>query len=161
MSFRDRLIRLRDENKLSQQDMAELLDVSRQTISRWESGKSVPSANQVSNICRVFRLNANEFVDGDGQNADARQPRTVEPTDRRRLSIALIVTVAVFLLLALAGLVLTVVYAVKDAVYDASTTVWIMAIPKNTPMIILSVFLAVFILLLSLLFVYLLRGRKK
>ena len=58
MSFRENLLRLRAEHNISQQELAEKLDVSRQSISRWESGKSVPSANQIANICKVFGLSA-------------------------------------------------------------------------------------------------------
>ena len=64
-------------------------------------------------------------------------------------------------LAALVGLIITIVYAVKDAAYDTSATVWIVSIPSNTPMIILSVFLALFIAVLAALFIFLLRGRKK
>ena len=46
--------------------------------------------------------------------------------------------------------------------YDASATVWIIAIPQNTPMLVLCVFLAVFIVMLAAVFIYLLlRGKKK
>ena len=64
-------------------------------------------------------------------------------------------------LAAVVGLILTIVYAVKDSMYDAGATVWIITIPQNTPMLVLSAFLAVFIALLVLLLVYLLRGKKR
>lgn len=61
MDFRERLIKLRDERRLSQQELADLLDVTRQTVSRWESGKSYPSIQQLANICREFKIDANEL----------------------------------------------------------------------------------------------------
>lgn len=38
-----------------------MLDVSRQTVSRWESGKSVPSSVQLSNLCKAFNIDANNL----------------------------------------------------------------------------------------------------
>lgn len=40
MSFNDKLKELRKENKLSQEQLAEKLNISRQAISKWESGVS-------------------------------------------------------------------------------------------------------------------------
>ena len=76
--------------------------------------------------------------------------------------LAALIVLGVFLLAAVVGLILTVIYAVKDSMYDASATVWIIAIPQNTPMLVLCVFLAVFIVMLAAVFIYLLlRGKKK
>lgn len=41
MSFNDKLKELRKENKLSQEQLAEKLNISRQAISKWESGGSL------------------------------------------------------------------------------------------------------------------------
>ena len=76
------------------------------------------------------------------------------------MRIALLVVIGVLILAAIVGLIVTVVYAIKDSMYDASATVWIITIPQNTPMLVLSAFLAVFIALLVLLFIYLLRGKR-
>ena len=48
MELRDKLILLRKEKELSQADLAEILNVSRQAISRWEVGTSVPSMDNLS-----------------------------------------------------------------------------------------------------------------
>lgn len=40
MSFAERLKQIRKEKGLSQEDLAELLDVSRQAVSKWEQGVS-------------------------------------------------------------------------------------------------------------------------
>ena len=58
------------------------------------------------------------------------------------------------------GLIVTIVYAVKDAMYDASVSVWIIAVPQNTPMIILSVLLVVFIAILAVTLILMLRKRR-
>lgn len=41
MKFSEKLQNLRKEKKLSQEQLAEMLDVSRQSVSKWESGGSL------------------------------------------------------------------------------------------------------------------------
>ena len=166
MSFRDKLLKLRSESKLSQQELADLIGVSRQTVSRWEAGKSVPSSNQIANICKAFHIQANDLVETEGEFSDNAEqehtdPSLAESSREKKLSTPLIVLIGVFLLIAVIGLIVTIIYAVKDATYDTSSTVWIAAIPQNTPFVVLSVFIAVFIILLAVLLIYLLRSRKK
>lgn len=156
MSFREKIITLRDEHNLSQQELSEMLDVSRQTVSRWESGKSIPSASQVSKICKAFNVNADFLLDTDvPAQTQNKKPRLT------KTQITLISVAGALLLLAVIGLIITIVYAVKDAAYDASTTVWIVAIPRNTPMIVLSLFLGVFIVLLAVYLILTLRRTRK
>ena len=159
MNFRERLIKLRDENKLSQQEMADKLGVTRQTVSRWESGKSSPSLQQTAAICRAFHIDANELLNCD-ESASPAEEHAAAPQKSNRHA-AMIVLAALFAA-ALGGLIATLVYAVKDARYDASATVWIVSIPQNTPMIVLCVFLSALMALIAAIFVYeILKDRKR
>lgn len=178
MDFRERIIRYRSEKGLSQQELADLLQVSRQTVSRWESGKSRPQPGQAAHIFARLQIepegdDAADFP-ADGDVADVRADegaaesgRTARPYGEagyirsQKVRIALLAVIGALLLAAVVGLILTIVYAVKDSMYDAGATVWIITIPQNTPMLVLSAFLAVFIALLVLLLVYLLRGKKR
>ena len=56
MDFRERIIRYRDEKGLSQQELADLLQVTRQTVSRWESGKSRPQPGQAAHIFELLQI---------------------------------------------------------------------------------------------------------
>lgn len=166
MSFRDKFLTLRDESNLSQQEAAELIGVSRQTVSRWEAGKSVPSTNQVANICKAFNIQANDLIESNGEisNADENtisNETPTEPSAKKKISVSILVVIGVLLFVAIGGLIITIVYAVKDAMYDTSSTVWIAAIPQNTPFVVLSIFVGIFVVLLAALLVYLLRSKKK
>lgn len=59
---RELLLNKRKEFKLSQEELAEKLDVSRQTVYAWESGKSIPDTRNISKLCEVFNLNTNEVA---------------------------------------------------------------------------------------------------
>lgn len=58
------LIDLRKEQKLSQEDLASLIDVSRQTISKWETGEKIPDLDNVNKLCQVLKVDMNQLVDG-------------------------------------------------------------------------------------------------
>lgn len=62
MELRDKLILLRKEKELSQADLAEILNVSRQAISRWEVGTSVPSMDNLSALSRLYNVSVDSLI---------------------------------------------------------------------------------------------------
>ena len=62
MNLADNLKRIRKDNNLSQEQLAEKLGVSRQAVSKWESGVSYPEMDKVIQICNLFDLNINELI---------------------------------------------------------------------------------------------------
>ena len=62
MELRDKLILLRKEKELSQADLAEILNVSRQAISRWEVGTSVPSMDNLSALSRLYNVSVDSLM---------------------------------------------------------------------------------------------------
>ncbi len=63
MRLQEKLLALRKAQKLSQDDVAEQLNVTRQAISRWESGKSVPSTENLIAIAELFQVPLHLLVD--------------------------------------------------------------------------------------------------
>ena len=62
MKLTDKLVKLRKTNGWSQEDLAEKLNVSRQAISRWESGTSQPDASNVLNLSKLFGVTADYLL---------------------------------------------------------------------------------------------------
>ena len=62
MNLADNLKKIRKDNNLSQEQLAEKLNVSRQSVSKWESGQSYPEMDKVIQICNLFNLNINELI---------------------------------------------------------------------------------------------------
>lgn len=62
MKFGDNLQNLRKSKKMSQEKLAEKVDVSRQSISKWERGESYPTMNNIMTLCEIFHCNINELV---------------------------------------------------------------------------------------------------
>ena len=70
MNLADNLKRIRKDNNLSQEQLAEKLGVSRQSVSKWESGLSYPEMDKVLQICNLFNLNINELINENIKDAN-------------------------------------------------------------------------------------------
>lgn len=64
MTIGERLYNLRKDKKMSQEDLANVLDVSRQTISKWETGESMPDFNKICPLCEYFGITSDELLSG-------------------------------------------------------------------------------------------------
>ena len=61
MELNERLAQLRKEHGLSQNDLAEKLNVSRQAISRWEQGLAMPSSDNLIYLSRLYGITLDEL----------------------------------------------------------------------------------------------------
>ena len=68
MKLSDKIIGLRKSNRMSQEDLAEKLDVSRQAISRWESGTAMPDANNILQLSKLFGVTTDYLLNDDYQS---------------------------------------------------------------------------------------------
>ncbi len=57
----ERLFKLRREMKLSQEEVADKLNVTRQTISKWETDQSVPDFDKIVPLCELYGITPNEL----------------------------------------------------------------------------------------------------
>ena len=105
MSLAKKMIELRKQNGLSQQDLADRLGVSRQAISRWETGAVQPLADSVKSLAQVFQVSTDYLLNDDLDTPTpppAAQPAPTpqeEPTPTRKhrrwlLALAALVAVA-------------------------------------------------------------------
>lgn len=65
MSFRDNLQHLRATRNMTQEQLAMLLGVSRQTVTKWEAEKSNPEMDKLIDMCRIFDCTLDDLVRGD------------------------------------------------------------------------------------------------
>ena len=65
MSLGETIYRLRTEMGLSQGDLAEMLDVSRQSISKWENNSAVPDLDKLIKLGEIFGVSLDELVKGE------------------------------------------------------------------------------------------------
>lgn len=69
--FAERLYTLRREKGLSQEQLAEKLNVSRQAVSKWESGTSLPESDKLLAIADFFGVSMDELVRGKTEETPA------------------------------------------------------------------------------------------
>lgn len=84
MTLAEKIAALRAERKLSQGDLAEKLDVSRQSVSKWETGQAVPEVDKIIKLADLFGVTIDELLrDGDKPKAEdapkPEQPPVEEP----------------------------------------------------------------------------------
>ena len=119
MEFYEKLIRLRKKQGLTQQELAEAIDVSRQAISKWEVGAATPSTKNLRSLSKIFEVSLDDLVDGgelpseecgaatdaDGYRIAQREREVTEKTLRRKTAvphlISLILLLAVIVLQAI------------------------------------------------------------
>ena len=80
MILADKLIELRKKNGWSQEELAEMLDVSRQSVSKWESAQSVPDMNRILKLSEVFGVSTDILLKDDLELPDA-SPQSAPPVD--------------------------------------------------------------------------------
>jgi transcriptional regulator with XRE-family HTH domain len=62
MEFNNKLYELRKQKGLSQEELANRLNASRQTVSKWEVGDSTPDMEKLVAICDLFGISLDELV---------------------------------------------------------------------------------------------------
>lgn len=108
MKLEEKLRTLRQEKGLSQTELAEMMDVSRQAVSRWETGTGLPSTENLAALGRLYGISMDELLHDGGGAAEGRpeEPETAEPSgqaERRPGGRRIAAWAAVLCLLALAA----------------------------------------------------------
>lgn len=73
MTLAEKLLSLRTEKGLSQEDLAELMGVSRQSVSKWETDQSVPDLDRIIKLADLFGVTVDELV------REGKRPQPPEP----------------------------------------------------------------------------------
>ncbi len=62
MKLSKKLVSLRKKKRLSQMELAEMLQVSRQAISKWETGKAVPSIENLKCLSELYQISMDDLI---------------------------------------------------------------------------------------------------
>ena len=87
MTLGQNICRLRTERGLSQGDLADALDGSRQSISKWETDASIPELEKLLRLSELFHITLDELVKGPGGSVEtppgSRKPSSFKPWTAR------------------------------------------------------------------------------
>ena len=120
LNLGERLYELRTKNNMSQGDLAERLDVSRQTISKWENNMCLPEAEKLVMLSEIFSVSADYILKGaeyqkeaepvyiyvkenEGENTAESKEKTTRKYVGLTLAIVFGLITVIFLLLSVAG----------------------------------------------------------
>jgi len=71
MNLGENIYRLRTERNLSQGDLADALEVSRQSVSKWENNSAVPELEKLIKMAQIFDITIDELVTGETKEEPA------------------------------------------------------------------------------------------
>ena len=110
MTLGEKIYELRTQHNLSQGDLANELNVSRQSISKWENGNSTPDLEKIVKLAEIFNVSLDELIKNEEkeetivntpEQLTATKTNTREKKIGKSLIIAGVISIFVFLLLGL------------------------------------------------------------
>lgn len=102
MQLSEKLVQLRKAKGISQLKLAEMMEVSRQAVSRWEVGAAVPSTDNLKYLGRLYDVPLEYLLHDDasepgGLDQGSGQERSIKDTKKRKRRIAVLVTACVII----------------------------------------------------------------
>ena len=91
MTIGEKIYNLRKAKNYSQEEVANHLNVSRQTVSKWETDQSTPDFDKIVPLCELFEISTDEFLKGETNISK----KDDDGKDKKRN--AIIVSVSIFL----------------------------------------------------------------
>ena len=67
MQVGERILKLRKENNISQEELGFKINVSRQTISKWENNETSPDLNNLKSLAKIFNVSTDYLINGNKQ----------------------------------------------------------------------------------------------
>ena len=81
MTLGERLTCLRKQKNLSQEEVANQLNVSRQTVSKWELDQSLPDFDKIMPICNLYEISSEELLTG---TKNTKEETIIEETESEK-----------------------------------------------------------------------------
>lgn len=97
MNLGEKLYNLRKGKNLSQEEVADKLNVTRQTISKWETGESRPDLDKVVPICELYEISTNELLGIENEESNSINNIDLNIIDTRKNKRALFLSIGIFL----------------------------------------------------------------
>ena len=70
MEFSQQIREIRNKNRMTQEEMAQKLHVTRQAVSNWENGKNLPDLGMLVEIARTFHVSLDWLILGGDDNVN-------------------------------------------------------------------------------------------
>ena len=97
MSIGEKIYSLRKSKNMSQEDLANVLNVSRQTVSKWETGESNPDIEKIVPLCDFFDISTDELLKG--SNSYLEREIVLEKKRNKALTMSLCIVIFVVMMI--------------------------------------------------------------
>ena len=98
----EKILKLRKKEGLSQEELGDKLNVTRQTISNWELNETSPDAKQLKELSKVFNISIDDLLDNDVKNVLVDKVSKTESNTKLIIKILLgIIGIVIFLFISL------------------------------------------------------------
>lgn len=96
MFYGENIVKLRQLNNMTQEDLAEKLGVSRQTIYKWETGVTYPDIDKAMDIAKLFHVSIDVLMNEDIQDMYIAKDEIIKKVSKFSLSIAICIFLILF-----------------------------------------------------------------
>ncbi len=79
MTLGNRIQQLRKEHNMSQGDLADALDISRQSVSKWETDTATPDLDKLLKLSELFQITLDELVKGKSESEEEELSESADP----------------------------------------------------------------------------------
>ncbi|MDQ0222623.1 helix-turn-helix domain-containing protein [Streptococcus moroccensis] len=93
MTLAEKIFTLRKEAGLSQEQLAERLNLSRQSISKWESGQSQPEINHIVKLSQIFNVTTDFLLKEEGANTNPDDKVFQTPDTKKRVHLVILLEI--------------------------------------------------------------------
>ncbi len=138
MTIGSRIKKLREERNISQETMSYEINVSRQTISKWENDSVLPDSNNISVLCKYFDVSADYLINGKESKHESinEKPRKASIIIH---SIGIVVGIVMFVF----GILFEAVPAFRDSIRISGGSSFVI-IPTGYVLIVAGLFLFIY-----------------
>lgn len=99
MKFNEKLVMLRKQYNLSQEQVAEKLGVARQTISKWELGETTPEMDKLILISEIYNITLDELVKEENEVKVVNDPNNTNSQKLAGMMIKILKGIGIFILI--------------------------------------------------------------
>lgn len=97
MNLGDKILKIRKDNKMSQERLAEILNVTRQTVSNWENGNNYPDIETLITISDKFNVSLDILLKGDKEMLKDINKKTKNNKILKKIIIVLCVVIVILI----------------------------------------------------------------
>ena len=106
MDLGKKIIEMRKNKNLSQEQLAEILNVSRQTISNWENGRFYPDIDALVKISKCFNISLDDLLASDSNILNHLKVSTDIVRSNKNILYAILLNIFLIILFVIAGILL-------------------------------------------------------